>query len=317
MPRLPGPIGRAYVGLFLAAFGWAAAFVAAKIAVGHFSPGTAAALRQLTALMVILPFAWRAWPPADLYGALLPLAVFAIAGGACFQWTFMAAVRETSVTNAALLMALNPVLTVALAPLVGESVTRRRLVGLGLALTGAAIVITRGDPAALAAIGSSGRGDALALAAAGFWACVNIASRRVVGRVPNSLANACNYGVGGCVLLLLALPEDPYAQLATAPLWALGALLFMVLCGSIMAGQFFLYGVHRVGVGRTAVFIYMVPVLTALLSALVLGEPLLASQVVGGAAVLLGVYVSSAAGRAAISGRQPEAARRAERPTEA
>ena len=63
----------------------------------------------------------------------------------------------------------------------------------------------------------------------------------------------------------------------------------------MLAGQLFLYGVHTVGVGRTVVFVYIVPVLTALLSAVLLGEPLLPAQIVGGAAVLAGVWVTTRA----------------------
>jgi drug/metabolite transporter (DMT)-like permease len=67
----------------------------------------------------------------------------------------------------------------------------------------------------------------------------------------------------------------------------------MVALSSVLAGQLFLYGVHSVGVARTVVFVYMVPVLTAAASTVLLDEPLYAAQVDGGAAVLAGVYVTT------------------------
>jgi len=73
----------------------------------------------------------------------------------------------------------------------------------------------------------------------------------------------------------------------------------MVMLSSVLAGQFFLYGVHAVGVNRTVVFVYIVPVLTAIGSAVVLGEALLPAQIVGGAAVLAGVWVTTRAPAAA------------------
>jgi len=48
--------------------------------------------------------------------------------------------------------------------------------------------------------------------------------------------------------------------------------------------------VRTVGVGRTVVFVYLVPVLTALMSTTLLGEQFLPAQAVGGATVLAGVY---------------------------
>jgi drug/metabolite transporter (DMT)-like permease len=80
---------------------------------------------------------------------------------------------------------------------------------------------------------------------------------------------------------------------------AVGSLAAMVVLSSVLAGQLFLYGVHHVGVGRTVVFVYVVPVLTAAASAVLLGEPLLPAQIIGGAAVLAGVYVTTRAPRPA------------------
>jgi drug/metabolite transporter (DMT)-like permease len=102
----------------------------------------------------------------------------------------------------------------------------------------------------------------------------------------------------------LALPDAPFTQLAGASPRALAALAFLVVFASVLAGQLFLFGVHTVGVGRTVVFVYLVPVLTAMLSALFLGEPLLPSQVLGGALVLLGVWVTT---RAPLAAGVPEA----------
>lgn len=291
---VPTSASRAYLGLYLASLAWAAAFIAGKVVVEHFQPLSAAGLRHLAAVVVLLPFAWRARHAGELRVVLLPLLVMALCGGALYQWTFMAALRDTSATNAALLIALNPVLTVALSPLVGERVTRRRLAGVLLALSGAVLIITHGELSILAQLVTSRRGELLALLAASLWATFNLASRRVVVHLPNSVANVICYGVGAVVSLAIAAPEQPFAQLASAPPAAVAALLFMALGGSVMAGQLFLSAVHAVGVGRTAVFIYLIPVQTALLSVLLLGEPLLVSQIIGGAAVLAGVCVTTA-----------------------
>jgi drug/metabolite transporter (DMT)-like permease len=290
----PTSTARAYLGLYLASVAWAAAFIAGKVVVEHFQPLTAAGWRHLVAVLVLLPFAWRVRHVGDVRLVLLPLLLMALCGGALYQWTFMAALRHTSATNAALLIALNPVLTVALSPLVGERLTRRPLAGVLLALAGAVLIITRGDLSVLAQLLTSRRGELLALLAASLWATFNLASRRVVGHLPNSVANVICYGVGAAISLTLAVPQQPFAQLTSAPPAALAALLFTALGGSVIAGQLFLAGVHAVGVGRTAVFIYLIPVQTALLSVLLLGEPLLVSQIIGGAAVLTGVGVSTA-----------------------
>ena len=67
----------------------------------------------------------------------------------------------------------------------------------------------------------------------------------------------------------------------------------MAVLASVLAGQLFLMGVRTIGVSRSVVFIYLIPVLTAALSAAVLGETFGAAQAAGGAAVLAGVYWST------------------------
>ena len=52
-----------------------------------------------------------------------------ICGGVLYPWLFLLALSRTSATNTSLLIALNPVLTVLLAPLVGEPLDRRRMIG--------------------------------------------------------------------------------------------------------------------------------------------------------------------------------------------
>ena len=297
------PAGRAYLGLSITSLLWAGAFIAGKVVTAELTPLAAAGLRHMAAALVLLPFAWRMRHAANLRAALPSLAVMALCGGVLYQWAFMASLQRTSATNAALLVALNPAITVLLAPLVGEALTGRRLTGILLALAGAAVVITHGDLAILAGLAATRGGDLLALGAACLWAVFNLASRGAVAHLPHSMTNAITYGVGSLVSLSLAMPNAPFSQLAGASAHALGALAFLVVFASVLAGQLFLFGVHTVGVGRTVVFVYLVPVLTALLSAALLGESLLPAQVLGGALVLLGVWVTT---RTPVAAVEPE-----------
>lgn len=291
---------RAYAGLCVASMAWASAFIFGKVVLAEISALSAGAWRHALAALVLLPFAWRRRGAANLRAALVPLAVMVVCGGVLYPWTFLAALQRTSATNTSLLVALNPALTFLLASLVGERYTRRGLLGIALALFGAALVITRGDLAVLTGLGSAHSGDLLALGAAAVWATFNLASRGVVAHLPHALTNALVYGLGCLALFALAGPEHPWQQIAAASPAALGALAAMVALSSVLAGQLFLYGVHSVGVSRTVVFVYIVPVLTAVASTLFLGEPLLASQITGGAAVLAGVYVTTRSPRAPI-----------------
>jgi len=289
---------RAYAGLCLASALWASAFIFGKVVLAELNALTAGAWRHALAALVLLPFAWRGRRAADLRAGLVPLAVMIVCGGVLYPWSFLAALERTSATNTALLIALNPALTFLLAPLVGEAYTRRGLLGIALALTGAALVITHGDLSVLTSVTPARSGDLLAFAAALLWATFNLCARGVVTHLPHALTNTLVYGLGSLALFALASPQHPVQQLAAASSAALASLAAMVVLSSVLAGQLFLYGVHSVGVGRTVVFVYVVPVLTAAASALLLDEPLLPAQILGGAAVLAGVWVTTRVPRA-------------------
>ena len=266
----------AYAGLSVSTFGWAAAFIAGKVALADMTPLSVAVWRYALASTVLLPFAVRQRPAQGVGRAAAPLALMVVCGGVLYPWLFLLALAHTSATNTALLIALNPVFTLLLSPLIGEPLDRHRLGGVSLALAGAAVVITAGD--------------LLAVAAAGCWALFNLASRPVVARLAPAFTNCVVYGLGGLALYGLARGDAPWAQLAAATPAARGGVVLMALLSSVMAGQLFLVGVRTVGVGRTVVFVYLVPVLTAVLSTTLLGEPFRLAQAVGGSAVLGGVY---------------------------
>lgn len=299
----------AYAGLTFATLGWASAFVMGKIIVSEMAPLSAAAWRYGIAAVLLLPFAWRGRAVAGgLRGARTALVVMIACGGVLYPWLFLAALQYTSATNTSLLVALSPVMTILLAPLIGESLSRARVGGAALALGGAGVVITRADFGLLAAL-SANPGDLIALAAAASWAAFNLASRRVVARLSPAATNFAIYALGALVLFGLAVPEQPVTQLARSSALVTAGIFGTALLSSVLAGQCFLIGVRVLGVGRTVVFIYLVPVLTALLSASFLGEELALPQLLGGAAVLGGLYWFSRApvSRSAVAGHRLEA----------
>ena len=301
----------AYGGLTCAAIGWAAAYVAGKVVLAQMTPLAVAAWRFAVAALVLLPFAIRSRPGRDARPAAASLAVLVVCGGVLYPWLFLVALSRTSATNAALLIALNPIFTLLLAPLIGEPLNRHRLGGVLVALLGAATVITRGHPGTLTSLAFNS-GDLLALAAAALWSVFNLASRGAMARLTPAFTNCVVCGVGSVALFALAASQHPWAQLRAAGAVAWSGLAVMAIVSTVVSGQLFLLGVRTLGVSRTVVFIYLMPVLTAVLATTLLGEQFYAAQAVGGAAVLAGVYWSTrvpAAGR--VSPPRPPSRRRA------
>ena len=284
----------AYAGLTAASLGWASAYIAGKFALAELTPLTVAASRFAVAAFILLPFGARAVPWREVRRVAAPLSVLVVCGSVLYPWVFLLALSRTTATNTSLLIALNPVFTILLAPLIGEHLTRQRALGVAVALLGAATVITKGDLQHLTSL-SLNDGDLLAVTAAAIWSVFNLASRRVVARLTPAFTNSLVYVVGGIILFGLAAPQHPWAQLQAASTSAIGGVVLMAIGSSVISGQCFLMGVRTLGVSRAVVFIYLMPVLTAALSALLLGERFQLAQAVGGAAVLAGVYWSTRA----------------------
>jgi drug/metabolite transporter (DMT)-like permease len=294
------------LGLGLATLGWASAFILGKRVLTEMTPLGVATWRYAFASVVLLPFALRlgaapgsgtsllpllSHPPwRDLREVIRPLAVMVVAGGVLYPWLFLGALKRTSATNTSLLIALNPVMTLVLTPLVGERLERRRMLGASLAFLGAVVVISGADLGRVKALDLN-LGDLLAIVAAACWASFNLASRPVVGRISPAVANCTVYAGGFATLFLIA--EDPIGQLIRATPATIAGVAAMALLSSVIAGQLFLIGVRAAGVGRAVVFVYLVPVLTAAFSVLLLDEPFAAAQAVGGCAVLAGLWMAT------------------------
>lgn len=298
--RAPAARTRAYVGLTVATACWASAFVLGKVVLREMTPLALGTWRYVVATLVLVPFVLRARAASPRQcglarGVVLPLGVMVLVGGILYPWLFLAALARTSAANTSLLIALNPLATLLLSPFVGERLGRAQILGATLAFAGAVLVISRGDAGELLALRVD-TGDLLALAAAACWATFNLTSRLVVDRVPAATVNLAVFSGGAIALCLLGLGEAPLAQLTHATLPALLALVAMAVLSSVVAGQLFLVGVRDAGVGRAVVFIYLVPVLTAITSVAVLGESLSAAQVGGGVAVLSGLLLATRSG---------------------
>ena len=293
------PQARALFGLCVATVGWGGFFIVGKVVLDEMSPLVTAAWRYAASSLVVIPFALGWWKAVRIRPFALDLTVMTLCGGVLYPWLILMALQRTSATNTSLLVALMPVIALVLARFLGEKIGLRRWFGVFLALSGAAIVITRGELGELAHLSRLNRGDLIALLCAMIWATFNIASRRVAVRLPATVVGSFVYGGGGLVLLALAMPEQPVTQLTSASPAAVGCLLAMGFVSSAFSGQCYLYGIRVLGVSRAVLFVYLVPVTTAGLAWLFFGETVSTAHAAGGVAVLGGLVLGSAGAPAA------------------
>ena len=272
---------------------WSGNFIAGRALREDIDPVTLNFARWLIALTVLTPFVWRDAVAASHvvrreWRLILGLGATGIAA---FQSLVYVALQSTTAINALLTLSLAPIAILAGAALIGaERPAARQLVGALISIFGAAILITRGEIAAVAAAGFNS-GDLWMLLGVGIFAVYSLLLRRRPVDLPAGVALAASIVMA---LMLLAPVAVLHAGTELAAFKSASVVLgigYVSIFSSVFAFLFWTYGVSQLGPARSGQFIHLTPVFGAALAAAVLGETPTLPQVTGGVLVLLGIFV--------------------------
>ena len=210
-----------------------------------------------------------------------------------YNLLFLGALTRMPASRTSLIVALNPVVTIALSAwLFKERMTRLRLFGIVLALTGVWTVVTRGDPLGSLA-GAIGPGEVMMFGAVCSWAAYTLIGRGVLRGLTPLAASTYASLFGTAMLAAVAMPDLLRLDGAALSPAAIASVLYLGLLGTGVAFVWYYRAVQRLGPSRTVIFNNLVPVFGAGFGVTLLGEPLLPSMVVGGALAVTGVMLVS------------------------
>ncbi len=273
---------------------WGGSFVASKQALVELSPTSLLFARSaLGALLVTgAAIARRQWRPLRRADAAqgIRLCVFGILLTQLLQ---AYALRQSSAATTSWLVALGPIVTALLAwRLLGERLGAK-WIGTIVAFGGAVLVVSGGSSIETVLRLPSTRGDALTLISTLSWAFYTIAGRGFVGRYPALVTVAHLLVIAAIAYLPLFLLAGGWREFA--PLSSVGwvCILYLgVLCSglSLVLWQ---AALERTSANEVSALLYLEPLVTQALAWAMLGEPVTAAALSGGAAILLGVYLVS------------------------
>ena len=217
---------------------------------------------------------------------IVGLGLTAVAG---YNWLFLTGLTLAPASDGAIIVpGLAPVFTAVIAGIaLRERLGIRGFLGLGIAAVGLYLVVT---PA-----GGTGAdrllGDALFVAGAALWGVYSVLAR-VASRRFNAVSTSL-YGiaVGTLILVPLAVIEGGLQTLARAPVGALAGIGYLAVFGSVAAFVLLNLGVARIGAARASAFALLVPIVGVLSSVLLLDEELGPMTLLGGAIVLVGLWL--------------------------
>lgn len=271
-------------------------YVAAKVVLQSVPAPAWAAIRVMAGAALFLLVYARRGPRRLVARDHAALAGLAMLGIVVNQICFAEGLARTTPSHSALINTTIPVATLLFALLLGrERPHAAGLAGIGTALAGVLVLLRVDDLAGAPWI----RGDLLTLVNAASFSLFLVLSRDTIRRLGPTAATAgllcwgalgvAAYGASSIGTL------DP--AVFTPRLLALAA--YIVVFPTVLAYLLNSWALARVESSRVALFIYLQPVITAVLSATFLGERITPRLVGSSALVFLGVLLASRRRRAA------------------
>jgi drug/metabolite transporter (DMT)-like permease len=287
----------AFVKLTIAVVAWGASFIATKVALRDASPVMIVWTRFLMGVVILgaAVIARRQLTPVPVRD-LGRFAVLGFLGITFHQWLQSNGLVTAQASTTAWIIASTPVFIAIL----GAAVLRERLppigiVGIALAAAGVLLVVTRGDFAQLARGQFGAPGDWLILLSAPNWAVFSVLSRRVLRGHPPARMMFYVMTIGWLFTsaLLLIDPASHALPRFTREGWV--AVAFLGVACSGFAYIFWYDALEALPASQAGAFLYLEPLVAVVVAAVVLGESMGIASLLGGAIILLGVWLVSRA----------------------
>ena len=297
--------GRMALMLTLPPLLWAGNAVVGRMVVGTIPPLTLNGLRWTLATLLLLPLGWRvlasAASRADIAQRWKELALLSFLGVGCYNSLQYLALTTSTPVNVTLIAASSPLWMMAIGALCyRERPRQRELMGAALSLLGVLVVLSRGNPEALARV-QFVRGDVLMLLAVVTWAFYSWQLARPPASLRGDARPAWNWAelllvqtLFGMVFGLAAAGAEHAvtgAQVQWSP-WVALVLLYVAVGPSVIAYRCWGVGVAAVGPAVAAFFANLTPLFAALMSAALLGDMPQAYHGLAFALIVAGIAVS-------------------------
>ena len=274
---------------------WGASWPAGRLVAQAMPPLAAAALRFGLASVLLLAWlayaggfsALKSWS-ARRWAGMLAAALTGVFG---YAICFLMGLQSLPAGKAALIITLNPVLTLVLAAwLFHERINRTIGLGMAVAALGAVIVISHGQPLQLLNSGL-GHGELLILGCVLCWVAYTLIGRAMLAGVDALTTTTVTATMGAVLLLIASLLAEGTAGLQQAihsgrEAWV--ALLFLAFGATALAYAWYFDGVKALGAGAAAGYITLVPVIGVMSATWLLGERIDGATIVGGAMAVAG-----------------------------
>ncbi len=276
--------------LLLATATWGLNFFLAKLMMESSSALQAGFWRYFIAVLILIPILWKQLPSWSLvWQNSKLLLVVGLVGIFGFNYFFFIGLSGTSAINAALIMSLNPALTLVLAWIMyGHKISAAQGIGILLAFLGVLVLISKGKPWQLEGLVME-PGDTYMWIANFAFAVYHLGVRKYKGNLENIHFTFFTTLIC-CFCFLLVIQPYPLQELTTYPAEFWYAAIGMGGPGTALAYFAWNHGAAGLGLGRAAVFMNTVPFFTSIF-ALLFGATLYLFHLWSGLLIISGLLV--------------------------
>ena len=272
---------------------WGASFVATKVALQYSSPDVVVWLRfamgvVILGIAVLIERKFALPEKQDwLYFALL-----GFLGITFHQWLQSTGLVTTEASTTGWIVASTPVFMAVLGWLaLKEKLLWLQVTGILLSAFGVLLVVTHGDLHLLASGKFGTIGDILILISAPNWAVFSVLSRRGLKKYPAVLMMFYVMAFGWLFSSVLFFMQGGVSQIRFIPWDGWTGIAFLGIFCSGLAYIFWYDALQALPVAQTGAFLYLEPVVTVIVAALILGERLYIATLTGGILILGGVWL--------------------------
>ncbi|MBS3949307.1 MAG: DMT family transporter [Peptococcaceae bacterium] len=280
---------------------WSTVFPLSKLVLGAIPPTSLAALRFSVGSVCLLGYAVYVFSSQEVFASLrrrwktyLVLGFIGI-----FMNNFLQnlGLNLSTASSTSLLGTTDPIFAVLLsAVILGEPLTKRKVLGLLAAFIGVYFVTTNGQW--FTDWGQSS-GNLLVIGAALSYSIYTILSKQVLHHEEPPIVVAWTTTIGALGLAVVALILDrgqSWGTLTTSHKLIIAYLSVVPTSVSVVA---YFYLLQRIQASQAAVTLFLIPVFSIIWSVALLGEVLTPAMIVGGVLIISGVWLTMIKGRSA------------------
>lgn len=284
---------KTYLKLLFSMLVWGGTFTSARILGSELDPTISAFLRFLLASVMLLTLLYykEGHFPRITFKQFTYVLGMGLTGIAMYNLFFFYGLSRTEASRGSLITSINPLITALGAAIIfKEKFTLLRIFGFILCVTGAVLIISKGDVSSLLSKGVDS-GDLAFLGCATSWAIYTLLGRFVGSQLSSLTAITYASTLGMLVLFASTYNKGLFDTITTLSLSVGVNLLYLSLLATVIGFVWFQDGVKHLGAAKAAVFIYLMPVSAVFWAWLILDEKITLILIIGALLVITGVYL--------------------------